>query len=137
MPAYTAPALTPDMQDMLARELPVLATVTDGRTPDLGPKQSLRVWDDRTLIYNENTGGQHLLNIQAGSRAVVAVIDRHARTGYRFIGSPEVYTSGVEYAAACNYAATLGARPPLAAILIRIREIHSLAPGPSAGSRIA
>lgn len=64
---------------MLAAQLPLLATVTDGRTPNIGPKRSLRRYDDEMLIFNENTGGQHLRNLQVGSRAAVAVVDREAR----------------------------------------------------------
>ena len=136
MQTSNATLLTTEMREMLARELPILATVTDGSTPDVGPKRSLRVKDDRTLVYNENTGGQHLANIRAGSRAVVAVIDREARSGFRFIGTPEEHASGDEYDAACSYALAHGMRPPLVAVIIRITEIHSLTPGPTAGARI-
>ena len=50
--------LTQEMKDMIDAQLPYLATVTDGETllPDIGPKRSLRVWDDETLIYNTRTG---------------------------------------------------------------------------------
>ena len=46
--------LTQEMKDMIDAQLPYLATVTDGETllPDIGPKRSLRVRDDESLIYN-------------------------------------------------------------------------------------
>ncbi|GFZ98965.1 pyridoxamine 5'-phosphate oxidase family protein [Nesterenkonia alkaliphila] len=75
--------LTNPMRVLLAAQLPILATAVSDGMPDVGPKRSLLVWDERTLIYNENTAGQHLANIRAGSAAVVAVIDR-----YRFVGTP-------------------------------------------------
>ena len=76
--------LTQEMKDMIDAQLPYLATVTDGETllPDIGPKRSLRVWDDETLIYNENTGRQHLENLRAGSKAAVAVVDWAELDGY-------------------------------------------------------
>lgn len=128
--------LTPEVTTLLAEQLPILATVTDAATPDIGPKRSLRVRDERTLVYNENTGGQHLRNIRAGSRAAVAVIDREALDGYRILGTPEVHDSGPVFDEAVAYAAERGLRPPKAAVLIRIDEIHTLRPGPTAGTRI-
>lgn len=57
--------LTNPMKEMISQQLPFLATVTDAETlrPNLGPKRSLRVWDDHTLVYNENTGRQHYENL--------------------------------------------------------------------------
>lgn len=128
--------LTEPMQAMLAVQLPILATVTDPTTPDVGPKRSLRVHDDRTLIYNENTGGQHLANIRAGSKAIVAVIDREALDGYRFLGTPEVHDTGPVFDSAVAFASERGMKPPKAAVLIRIDEIHTLKPGPTAGTQV-
>lgn len=129
--------LTGPMRDMLASQLPILATATPTGIPDVGPKRSLRVWDEHTLIYNENTAGQHLANIRSGSKAVVAAIDRDALEGYRFVGTPEVHDSGEVFDAAVTFATVQGLKPPTAAVLIRVEQIHSLAPGAAAGARIA
>lgn len=79
--------LNDDMKKMLAKQLPVQATSSPSGVPDIGPKRSLRLYDDRTLIYNENTGGQTLQNIREGSKMAVVVIDREALDGYRFVGT--------------------------------------------------
>lgn len=83
--------LNDDMKKMLAKQLPVQATSSPSGVPDIGPKRSLRLYDDRTLIYNENTGGQTLQNIREGSKMAVVVIDREALDGYRFVGTPELF----------------------------------------------
>ncbi|MGO2747119.1 pyridoxamine 5'-phosphate oxidase family protein [Microbacterium sp.] len=129
--------LTAAMRELLAAQLPILATATRDGMPDVGPKRSMRVWDERTLIYNENTAGQHLANIRAGSAAVVAVIDRDALDGYRFVGTPQVHEGGDVFAAAVDFAAECGMKPPAAAVLIHLHEVHALAPGATAGTRIA
>lgn len=46
------------MKAMLAVQLPVQATTEEDGLPDIGPKRSLRVYNDTALIYNENTGGR-------------------------------------------------------------------------------
>lgn len=121
---------------MLAAQLPILATVTDGTTPNIGPKRSLRRYDDETLIFNENTGGQHLQNLEAGSQAAVAVVDREARDGYRLLGTPSVWTEGEPFEAALAYAHEHGMGLPRAAVLLHVEEIHSLKPGAGAGKPI-
>jgi len=82
------------MRAMLAQQLPIQATVSKDGLPDIGPKRSLRIYDDSTLIFNENTGGQTLQNIQDGSQIAIAVIDRAALDGYRFVGRPEIFGEG-------------------------------------------
>lgn len=129
--------LSAQMRDMLATQLPILATVTEARLPDVGPKRSLRAWDEHALVYNESTAGQHLANIRAGSKAVIAVVDRDALDGYRFVGTPEVHEDGAVFDAAASYAIEHGLARPAAAVLIRVEQIHTLKPGPKVGARIA
>jgi uncharacterized protein len=128
--------LTEEMKEMLRTQLPILATVTDAETPNIGPKRTLRAYDESSLIFNENTGGRHLENLRAGSRAAVAVVDREAPDGYRFIGRAEVHESGPVMEEAVAFARERGMGLPRAAVLIRIEEIFSLKPGESAGRRV-
>jgi predicted pyridoxine 5'-phosphate oxidase superfamily flavin-nucleotide-binding protein len=124
------------MKSFLAKQLPIQATVSKDGLPDIGPKRSLRVYDDTTLIYNENTGGQTLQNIRDGSKIAVAVIDREALDGYRFVGQPEVFTEGMPFENALAFAEKAGMKPPKCAVLIRIEEIFTLRSGPTAGTRL-
>lgn len=127
------PTLDHAMKHMLATQLPIQSTVSREGLPDIGPKRSLRIYDDHTLIYNENTGGQTLENLRNGSRIAVAVIDRAALDGYRFIGQAEIYDSGAPYDDALAFAAMAGMKKPKFAVLIRIEQIHTLRSGPDAG----
>ena len=98
--------LTNPMKEMISQQLPFLATVTDAETlrPNLGPKRSLRVWDDHTLVYNENTGRQHYENLREGSLAAVAVVDWAELDGYRFIGPAKIHRTGPVWGACVAYA---------------------------------
>ncbi|QLJ26934.1 pyridoxamine 5'-phosphate oxidase family protein [Serratia marcescens] len=125
--------LNDEMKKMLAKQLPVQATSSPSGMPDIGPKRSLRLYDDRTLIYNENTGGQTLQNIREGSKMAVVVIDREALDGYRFVGTPELFLAGKPFDDALAFAEKNGMKPPKYAVLIHIDGIYTLRSGPNAG----
>lgn len=129
--------LNETMKSFLAKQLPIQATVSKEGFPDIGPKRSLRVYDDTTLIYNENTGGQTLQNILDGSKIAVAVIDREALDGYRFIGRPKIFNSGAPYQNALAFAEKAAMKPPKCAVLIHIEEIYTLRSGSTAGKKIS
>jgi len=125
------------MKAMLSKQLPIQATVSKDGLPDIGPKRSLRLYDDKTLIYNENTGGQTLQNIRDGSRMAIAVIDREALDGYRFIGRPELFSEGTPaYANALAFAEKVGMKPPKFAVLVHIDTIYTLRSGADAGKKL-
>ncbi|MGV3114508.1 pyridoxamine 5'-phosphate oxidase family protein [Corynebacterium freneyi] len=124
------------MREMLSEQLPILATVTVGERPNVGPKRSLRAYGDDALIYNENTGGQHLENIRAGSPVAVAVIDRPNLDGYRFLGRAELHDDGPAWDDCLAFAAANGMGEPKHAVVIHIEEVHSLRSGPKAGTRV-
>lgn len=128
--------LTQAMKDMLATQTPIQATVTAGGIPNIGPKRSLRVYDDNTLIFNENTGGQTLRNMQDGSKVAVAVIDREKLDGYRFLGTPKIVGEGAPFDNAVEFAGRNGMKTPKFAVLIHIEEIFSLRSGADAGKRM-
>ncbi|MFU8927827.1 pyridoxamine 5'-phosphate oxidase family protein [Acinetobacter puyangensis] len=124
------------MKAMFAKQLPIQATVSKEGLPDIGPKRSLRVYDDHSLIYNENTGGQTLQNLKDGSKIVVAIIDREALDGYRFLGHAELLTEGEAYENCKVFAANNNMKEPKYAVVIHIEEIFSLRSGPNAGKKL-
>lgn len=130
-------ALNDAMKDMLANQTPIQATVTEGGIPNIGPKRSLRAYDDTTLIFNENTGGQTLTNMQKGSKIAVAVIDREKLDGYRFLGTPEIFSDGKPFEDACAFAEGNNMKPPKFAVLVHIDEIYSLRSGANAGKKMS
>lgn len=125
--------LVEPMRDMLATQTPILTTVTRTGVPEVGPKWSMRAWNDHTLVYNEHAKGAHMANIRSGSTAVVTAIDQDTRVGYRFSGSPEVHEQGAVFDAAVDFATEQGLKRPVAGVLIRIHHIHTLTQGSGTG----
>jgi predicted pyridoxine 5'-phosphate oxidase superfamily flavin-nucleotide-binding protein len=129
--------LTQEMKDMILTQQCFHATVSKEGIPNNAPKRSTRVFDDETLIFSEGTGGTTYKNILDGSRISVAVVNREILDGYRFLGTPEVLTSGEIFEKSAEMSLKAGMSRPKAVILVHIDEIHSLKPGPTAGKRIA
>jgi len=128
--------LTPEMKEMIMSQQCFHATVSKEGNPNNAPKRSTRVFNDETLIFSEGTGGTTYQNILDGSKDVVAVVNRETMDGYRFIGTPEVLTSGEIYDKSAEMSLKAGMPKPKAVILVHITEIHSLKPGPMAGKKI-
>lgn len=129
--------LTQEMKDMVMSQQCFLATVSQDGIPNNAPKRSTRIFNDSTLIFNEGVGGTTYRNILDGSKVAVALVNREVMDGYRFIGTPEVFTEGEIYDKAAEMSFKAGMPKPKAVILIRIEEIYTLKPGPMAGKRIA
>jgi predicted pyridoxine 5'-phosphate oxidase superfamily flavin-nucleotide-binding protein len=85
------------MKEMIAAQQCFVATVNPDGTPNIGPKRTTRVLDDEHLAYNEVTGKQNWGNVGSGSKVAIAVADRENMKGFRFVGTPEVVTSGAIY----------------------------------------
>lgn len=128
--------LTQEMKDMIATQQCFHATVSKSGVPSNAPKRSTRILNDETLIFNEGTGGATYQNILDGSKVSVAVVNRETVDGYRFLGTPEVQSSGELYEQAAAMSQNMGMPKPKAVVLIHIDEIHGLKPGPTAGKII-
>lgn len=125
--------LTQAMKDMIATQLSFLAT-TDGQGhPQVGPKGTMRVFDDEHLIYNEHTGKQAWQNVEHGSSVAVAVVDHPNFKGFRFEGVVEVHQGDQIYEDAAAYAADHKLPKPVAANIINIQRVYKLDAGPEAG----
>ncbi len=128
--------LTQEMKDLIAAQQCFVATVNSDGTPNLGPKRSTRVLDDEHLAYNEATGKHTWGNVLNGSKVAIAVVDRDKMKGFRFVGTPEVITSGELYDLAAAAAAKRpGGTPPKAVIKVKIEKIFNLGV-PGAGDEI-
>ncbi len=128
--------LTQEMKDMVANQQCFIGTVNKDGIPNVAPKRSTRVLDDENLAFNEGIGGATYQNILDGSKVSVAVVDREAMSGFRFVGSTEMQSEGSLYEDAVVFSKKLGFPPPKGVVIIKIEEIHTLKPGPMAGKKI-
>ncbi|GAA3943012.1 pyridoxamine 5'-phosphate oxidase family protein [Pseudoclavibacter caeni] len=119
--------ITPEAKAVLDDNLAIQATVNPDGTPDIGPKGSLRSYDDTHIIYNERTARQTLKNIENGSKIIVVAIDLAKHSGYRFFGTPHLFGEGTpEFANAEQWAAGNGQKAPKYAVLIDVERVDKL-----------
>lgn len=127
---------TEEMKEMIASQLAMVATVDHEGNPNIGPKRSMRLLDDHTLIFNENTGGQTQANIQDNGKIEVAYVNRDCLRGYRFCGRAEMVDQGPLYDESKAWAeGKMGL--PKAAGVIHIDTIYSLHSGKEAGQKVS
>ncbi|TWW13312.1 sugar ABC transporter substrate-binding protein [Dellaglioa algida] len=129
--------LTEDMKKMISEQLNFLSTADENGFPQVGPKGSMRVFDDTHLIYNEETAKQALHNLQDNGRAAVAVVDRPNLKGFRFEGTARLFDSGEIFDNAVAFGAERHLPETHYAVVIDIERIYKLDAGPTAGDMIA
>ena len=131
------PVLTQEMKDLVASQQCFIATVNSDGTPNVGPKRSTRVLDDDHLAFNEVTSKQTWANVRSGSKVAIAVVNRDLMKGFRFVGSPEVITSGQLFDEAAETMKARGMIAPLTAVVtVKVEKIYNLGM-PGAGEQLA
>ena len=120
-----------------------IATVDMEGKPNLGCKGTLGVLDDEHLWYVESYGKKTYGNIQKNPQVAVTIASRDKLEGYQIKGKAELATDGPLYERAVKVMEELSrilGQPlpkPVAGVKIKVEEIYSLTPGPTAGEKIA
>src|SRR5690348_15371607 len=87
--------LTPDMRAVIrSAHLCFVATVTPEGRPNLSPKGTIRVWDDRHLFFLDIASPGTRANLAANPWMELNVVDQLSRRGYRFFGRVTLHASG-------------------------------------------
>jgi predicted pyridoxine 5'-phosphate oxidase superfamily flavin-nucleotide-binding protein len=91
--------LDDDMKRVVdTQRLGFVATVREDGTPNLSPKGTTMVWDDRHLVFLDLHSPQTVRNIEAASPVVeINVVDPILRKGYRFKGTATVLRRGARH----------------------------------------
>ena len=124
--------LTSEMKAMFEKQLAIIATASKDGTPNVGPKGSMYVLDDQTLVYSEGTGEKTLRNLRENPKVAVVVVDRERSDGYQFKGTAELLTSGELFEQVERRQEERKRRVPKYAIRIRIEEVYSVKTGMTA-----
>jgi hypothetical protein len=92
-----AAVLTADMKRIVAEHpLGFLATVAPDGTPNVSPKGTFVVLDERTLAFAEIRSPQTIRNLRTDPRVEVNFVDPFVRKGYRFSGTARLVQRGEE-----------------------------------------
>ena len=87
--------LTPDMRAVIrSAHLCFAATVTPEGRPNLSPKGTIRVWDDRHLFFLDLASPGTRANLAVNPWMELNVVDQLSRRGYRFFGQASLQASG-------------------------------------------
>ncbi|MFC1869764.1 pyridoxamine 5'-phosphate oxidase family protein [Chloroflexota bacterium] len=124
--------LTSEMKAMLEKQLAAVATAGKDGIPNVGPKGSLLVVDDETLVYSEGTAGKTLKNLKENPHVAVMVVDREKSDGYQIKGTAELLTTGDLFEKVAKRQEERGRRTPKFVAKIKIEEIYSVKPGMTA-----
>ena len=124
--------LSNEMKGMFEQQLAVIATASKDGTPNVGPKGSMYVFDDETLVYSEGTSKKTLRNLQENPKVAVMVADREKADGYQVKGAVEILSSGDFFEQVAKRQEQRKRPRPKYVVKIRIEEIYSVKPGMTA-----
>jgi len=108
------------------------ATVTPEGHPNLSPKGTIRVWDDRHLFFLDIASPGTRANLVSHAWMELNVVDQLSRRGYRFFGRSTLHVSGEVFEKAVQI--VVGeerARYPVASVVFL--EVQRAAPLTSPG----
>jgi uncharacterized protein len=92
-----AAVLTADMKRLVTDQpLGFVATVGPDGAPNLSPKGTFTVIDERTLAFADIRSPQTIRNLKANPRLEVNFVDPFVRKGYRFSGTARLVQRGEE-----------------------------------------
>ena len=128
--------LTEDMKKLVSSGKCLVATASKDGQPNIGPKGSVTVIDDSTLAFGEMTGKQSYSNLQENPKIAVAVVDHEKFSGYRFVGTAQLETSGDLYDVFAKKFAEMKLPSPEAAVKVKIEAIYDLSAG-NPGSKLS
>ena len=87
--------LTPDMRRVIEEQrLGFVATAAPDGTPNVSPKGTFVVLDDRTIAFGELRSPGTIRNLRVNPRVEVNFVDVFVRKGYRFAGVATVVERG-------------------------------------------
>lgn len=94
----TSVVLTADMRAVVqSAHLCFAATVTPEGHPNLSPKGTIRVWDDRHLFFLDIASPGTRTNLAVHPWMELNVVDQLSRRGYRFFGRATLHTGGAVF----------------------------------------
>jgi uncharacterized protein len=122
--ASTDVVLTQDMKRVvLEQRLGFVATVCPDGTPNLSPKGTTTIWDERHLVFADIHSPNTVLNLRRNPSVEINVVDPVVRKGYRFKGRAQLHTKGEVYERGLALLAERGfdARPERIRTLVVVR----------------
>ena len=131
--------LTREMREIFEKQpvVPIATSDKEGK-PNVVPVAFAKVIDDETILIAGVYLRKTRRNLEENPKMSITVWDERTRESYQFKGSTTIHESGDVYEEAVKWVQSK--RPqlkPKAAIQVKVEEIYTTKPGPTAGERIA
>ncbi len=129
------------MKEIFEKQRPIaLATATQDGIPNVVPVGMKKIIDDETILISDQYLHKTRKNIEANPKVAITMWDK--TEGYQIKGTVTIETSGPLFEETAQWVEERGKtlNSPLrskGALILKIREIYSVSPGPDAGKRIA
>ena len=109
-------------------------------TPNLVPINAVKIVDDETILVSDQYFGKTLNNIKENPRVVITFWDKFE--GYQVKGEARIITEGKIFEETSEWVRRRGEKLGFSlkskgAIVIKVKEVYSVSPGPDAGKKLA
>ncbi len=118
----------------------VLSTATADGIPNAVPVGAKKIIDSETVLISDQFFNKTLANMKANPWVAVTFWEGHE--GYQLKGTVSIETSGKQFEETAKWISEMSAKSgfPLkskGAVILKIKEIYGVAPGPGAGKQLA
>ena len=115
-------------------------TADKNGVPNLVPVNAAKILDDDTMLVSDQFFGKTLKNLKENPKVSITFWEK--MEGYQVKGEAQIVTEGKLFEETSEWIRKLGEKigVPLkskGAIVIKIKEIYSVSPGPDAGKKLA
>jgi len=120
-------ALTKDMMDLIQSEhLVYAATSSSDGIPNVSPKGSIAVVDDKRVVFAEIASPHTIKNLQENPYIAFYVLDKEGGKGFQAKGKAELVDSGPRFESVANALKEMMPQLPPAhfAVYIVIEEVY-------------
>jgi predicted pyridoxine 5'-phosphate oxidase superfamily flavin-nucleotide-binding protein len=105
-----------------AAHLCFAATVSPDGMPNVSPKGTLRVWDERHLFFLDLASPGTRANLRVHPWMELNVVEQLSRRGYRFFGPATLHADGAVYEEAVRRVRGADAQPPVSGVVLLALE---------------
>jgi predicted pyridoxine 5'-phosphate oxidase superfamily flavin-nucleotide-binding protein len=123
---YTLAALTKEVMELLQKEhLVYAATATKGGVPNVSPKGSIAVVDDKRLVFAEIASPHTIQNLLENPLISLYVLDKQAGKGAQIKGEAELVKEGPRFDAVADALKKMRPELPPAhyAVYIKVQDV--------------
>jgi len=129
--------LNQEMMDKIEKNnIVFLATAAEDGTPNVVPIGLAKPLDNKSVLLVANFMKKTIKNLENNSKASI-IVGNVSECPYQFKGTVKIEKSGENFEDAVEWAKSVMAQlNPFAAVILDVKEVYSVQPGPDAGKLV-